>query len=64
MLGLGTKVGGSSILGRDLWSWSLEVVWGLDQPGEGTASRGALYWRAGSTGFGGIVVVGRVETGA
>lgn len=31
VLGLGSKVGGSPILGWDIW------MWGLDQPGEGTA---------------------------
>lgn len=62
VLGLGTRVGGRSILGQDIWSWGLEVVW--DQSGEGTASRGAPYQRAGSPCcVGGIAVGGRIETG-
>lgn len=62
VLGLGTRVGGRSILGQDIWNWGLEVVW--DQSGEGTASRSAPYRRAGSPCcVGGIAVGGRIEIG-
>lgn len=46
VLGLGTKVGGSFILGRDVWSW------GLDQLGEGTGSRGAHIGELAALGLG------------